>query len=146
MIKFPARSSYVSQAFEDLACHGPVNWPVSVTSYAQTKSLETIIAWVNNDIILKSEYDNRLADIRAELTRNAKLQGAQLEQAFNEQSKRALQQMIDETLLLQQAKDRGLSADIEVLKALEKMRQDYKLESQEALEKRSSLKGIRSMR
>src|SRR5438270_13861385 len=85
---------------------------LSLTAYAQTKSLETIIAWVNNDIILKSEYDKRLADIRAELTRNAKLQGAQLEQAFNDQSKKALQQMIDETLLLQQAKDRGLSADI----------------------------------
>jgi peptidyl-prolyl cis-trans isomerase SurA len=109
---------------------------LSVAAFAQTaKSLETIIAWVNNDIILKSEYDKRVADIRGELTRNSKLQGAQLEQAVSEQSKRALQQMIDETLLLQQAKERGLSADIEVLKALEKMRQDYKLESQEALEK-----------
>jgi len=43
--------------------------------------------------------------------------------------------MIDETLLLQQAKEMGISADIEVLKALERMRQERKLESMEALEK-----------
>jgi peptidyl-prolyl cis-trans isomerase SurA len=103
-------------------------------AFAQTKTLESIIAWVNSDIILKSEYDKRLKEIREELGR-AKLQGPQLEKAFADQSKGALEQMINETLLLQQAKDMGLTADIEVLKALEKMRQDNKLESQEALEK-----------
>src|SRR5499427_6434380 len=49
---------------------------------AQTKTLEEIVAWVNNDIILKSEYEKRRTDIREELARSRNLQGAQLEQAF----------------------------------------------------------------
>jgi len=107
----------------------------AATAQAQTKNVESIIAWVNNDIILRSEYDKRLAEIRAELARNAKLQPAQMEQAFNDQAKRTLQTMIDEALLLQQAKELGLSSDIEVLKAMERMRQERKLDSMEALEK-----------
>jgi peptidyl-prolyl cis-trans isomerase SurA len=107
----------------------------AVIASAQTRNVESIVAWVNNDIILKSEYDKRLSEIREELKRNGKLQPAQMEQAFNDQAKRALAQMIDETLLLQQAKEMGISADIEVLKALERMRQERKLESMEALEK-----------
>src|SRR3954465_14030390 len=102
---------------------------------AQTKTLESIIAWVNGDIILKSEYEKRIKEIREELTRNTKLQGAQLDKAVADQSRGALEQMINETLLLQQAKDMGITADIDVIKALEKMRQENKLDSQEALEK-----------
>src|SRR5215468_9156642 len=54
-------------------------------SFAQTKTLEEIVAWVNNDIILKSEYEKRKAEIREELTRSRNLQGAQLEQTHNQQ-------------------------------------------------------------
>ena len=112
---------------------------LSGTAGAQTKTLEEIVAWVNNDIILKSEYERRKAQLREELAQPAPrgrgLQGAQLEQAFNEQSKVLLQQLIDETLLLQQAKDMGLTADIEITKTMDRLRQEQKLDSFEALEK-----------
>jgi parvulin-like peptidyl-prolyl isomerase len=109
---------------------------------AQTKTLEEIVAWVNNDIILKSEYERRKAEIREELARSRNLQGAQLEQAFNEQSKIVLQQLIDETLLLQQAKDLGLSAENEIVKTMDRLRQEQKLDSTEALEKAIVSQGI----
>src|SRR3954465_15746484 len=86
---------------------------------AQSKNVDQIIAWVNNDIILKSEYENRLARIRAEMAdpqRGQGLKGAQLEQAVSEQGKGLMQRLIDEALLLQQAKDMGLSAEIEIVK------------------------------
>src|SRR5262245_45884694 len=98
---------------------------------AQTKTLEEIVAWVNNDIILKSEYEKRRAEIRETLAQTRSLQGAQLEQAFNEQSKSVLGALIDETLLLQQAKDLGLSAENEIVKTLDRLRQEQKLESTE---------------
>jgi parvulin-like peptidyl-prolyl isomerase len=104
---------------------------------AQTKNVEQIIAWVNKDIILKSEYDNRLAQLRAELAdpqRGQGLKGAQLEQAVTEQSKGLLQRLIDETLLVQQATEMGLTADIEIVKNMDKLRQEQKLPSMEALE------------
>jgi len=53
----------------------------------------------------------------------------------NEQSKRVSEQPSDEALLLQRAKDLGLNGDVEVLKVMERMRQERKLPSQEALEK-----------
>jgi peptidyl-prolyl cis-trans isomerase SurA len=109
------------------------------TAAAQSKTLEEIIAWVNNDIILKSEYEKRRVGLREELAapapNGAGLQGAQLEQEFNKQSKFLLQQLIDETLILQQAKDMGLTAENEVVKAMDRLRQQRKLDSIEALEK-----------
>ena len=114
----------------------------SGTVAAQTKTLEEIVAWVNNDIILKSEYERRRAEIREELARSRNLQGAQLDQAFNEQSKIVLQQLIDETLLLQQAKDLGLSAENEIVKTMDRLRQEQKLDSSEALEKAIVAQGI----
>jgi parvulin-like peptidyl-prolyl isomerase len=106
---------------------------------AQTKTIEEIVAWVNGDVILKSEYEARKAALRQQLSeaapRGAGLQGAQLEQAFNQQSKLLMQAMIDETLILQQARDLGLSANTEIIKTMDRLRQEQKLDSLEALEK-----------
>jgi parvulin-like peptidyl-prolyl isomerase len=109
------------------------------TAAAQSRTLEEIVAWVNNDIILKSEYEKRKTQMREELAspppNGGGLQGAQLEQAFNTQSKYILQQLIDETLILQQAKDMGLTAENEIIKAMDRLRQQRKLDSLDALEK-----------
>lgn len=116
------------------------------TALAQTKNVEEIVAWVNNDIILKSEYETRRAQIREDLAQPAPrgrgLQGAQLEQAFNDQAKRVLQSLIDEALLLQQAKDMGLTADIEITKTMDRLRQERKLASFEELEKEIVAQGF----
>jgi peptidyl-prolyl cis-trans isomerase SurA len=109
------------------------------TALAQTKTIEEIVTRVNADIILKSELENRKAQLRAQLAQpepqGAGLSGAQLEQAFAEQSKGALRDLVDEALLLQQAKEMGLSAELEVLKTMERLRQERKHETQESLEK-----------
>src|ERR1043166_4253922 len=108
-------------------------------AFPQSKTVDEIIAWVNNDIILKSEYDLRKAAIRNDLAeappRGRGLQGAQLEQALADQQRILLRDLIDETLLLQQAKDMGLNADLEVIKTMEQLRQERKLESLDDLEK-----------
>src|SRR2546427_5127631 len=109
------------------------------SALAQTKTIDEIIAWVNSDIILKSEYETRKAlsrNDRAEAPpRGRGLQGAQLEQAFNDAQKTLLRDLIDETLLLQQAKDMSLNADLELIKTKEQLRQERHLESMEELEK-----------
>src|SRR5262245_61333244 len=112
---------------------------IANTAFAQVKNLEQIVAWVNNEIILKSEYDARIAELRKSLSEPAPegqgLSGQRLEQAVVDQSKRVLAQLIDETLLLQQAKELGISADIEVVKAMDRLRQERKLSTREDLEK-----------
>jgi peptidyl-prolyl cis-trans isomerase SurA len=109
------------------------------SALAQSRTVDEIIAWVNNDIILKSEYELRKAAIRNDLSeappRGRGLQGAQLEQAMNDAQKLLLRDLIDETLLLQQAKDMGLNADLEVVKTMEQLRQERKLASLDDLEK-----------
>jgi peptidyl-prolyl cis-trans isomerase SurA len=112
---------------------------IASTAQAQTKTVDEIVAWVNSDIILKSDFETRRAQIRNDLAepapRGRGLQGAQLDQAFNDQIKLLLRDLIDETLLLQQAKDMGLNADLEVVKTMEQLRQERRLESLDELEK-----------
>jgi peptidyl-prolyl cis-trans isomerase SurA len=109
------------------------------SALAQVKTVDEIVAWVNSDIILKSEYETRKAQIRNDLAepppRGQGLKGAELEQRFNDVQKTLLRDLIDETLLLQQAKDMGLNADLEVVKTMEQLRQERKLESLDDLEK-----------
>ena len=109
------------------------------SALAQIKTVDEIIAWVNSDIILKSEYETRKAQIRNDLSepppRGQGLKGADLEQRFSAAEKTLLRDLIDETLLLQQAKDMGLNADLEVIKTMEQLRQERKLESLDDLEK-----------
>src|SRR5262249_42450344 len=74
---------------------------IASTALAQTKTVDEIVAWVNSDIILRSEFETRKAQIRNDLAeappRGRGLQGAQLEQAFNDQIKLLLRDLIDET-------------------------------------------------
>lgn len=106
---------------------------LTATAFAQ-KTIEEIVARVNADIILKSELENQQNGLRAELAQRG-LQGAQLDQAYAEQSKHILRDLIDQSLLLQQAKDMGINADLEVIKTMERMRQEYKFGTTEDLEK-----------
>jgi len=112
---------------------------IASNALAQSKTVDEIIAWVNSDIILKSEYELRKTAIRSDLAepapRGRGLQGAQLEQALNDAQKLLLRDLIDETLLLQQAKEMGLNADLEVVKTMEQLRQERKLASLDDLEK-----------
>lgn len=95
---------------------------VSPGAFAQ-KVLEEVVARVGSDIILKSEYESERKALRDDLSQKG-LQGAQLEQVFQEQSKDILRNLIDNSLLVQQAKDMGISADLEVVKQEERMRQE----------------------
>src|SRR5215831_7665462 len=112
---------------------------IASSALAQTKTVDEIVAWVNSDIILRSEFETRKSQIRNDLSeappRGRGLQGAQLEQAYSDVQKTLLRDLIDETLLLQQAKDMGLNADLEVIKTMEQLRQERKLASMDDLEK-----------
>src|SRR5262245_11339519 len=107
--------------------------PPAWTQTPSTKVLDEIAVKINSDIILKSEVEKAERDLRANLAERS-LHGAQLEQVFNDQRKHVLRNLIDESLLLQIAKEQGLSAELEVAKAMEQLRQEYKLPSIEALE------------
>jgi len=103
--------------------------------------IEEIIAQVNDKIIALSEYQRSLSSLRDELQQSGAT-GLDLEGRFREQSKNALRDLIDHQLLVQKASELGLSADTDVIKRLDEIRQNLKLESMEALEEAVAKQGL----
>src|SRR6202007_453320 len=100
--------------------------------------VEEIIARVNNQIITHSEFErskNQLAEeVKQQDPNNA-------DKAFADREKDVLRDLIDQQLLLDKAKDLGISGDTDLIKQLDQMRKDMKLDSMEALEKEAEKQG-----
>jgi len=114
---------------------------VSVPAFTQ-RVITQIAAKVNKDIILASELKHAEEEIRGELSENKKLSGSQKQQAFEERSKDILRDLIDKYLILQEAADLGMDANLEVLKQIEQLRIDNKFDTQEAMEAAMIKQGI----
>ncbi|HVA95213.1 MAG TPA: SurA N-terminal domain-containing protein, partial [Candidatus Dormibacteraeota bacterium] len=104
---------------------------------AQTKSVvvEEIVARVNNDIITQHELQQAREALEGEVKQSCqKCTPEQLQQEIAEKDKNVLRDLIDQSLLVQRAKDTGINVDTDVIKRLDDIRQQYKLPSMEALE------------
>jgi peptidyl-prolyl cis-trans isomerase SurA len=108
------------------------------------KTVEEIIARVNNEIITKSEYEKALAtaeeDSKADC--QARCTPEQLATETEDRRKNALRDLIDQSLLVQRAKDMGTSVEPQVIKKLDQIRIQNKLDSMEDLEKAVTAQGI----
>jgi peptidyl-prolyl cis-trans isomerase SurA len=101
--------------------------------------VEQIIARVNNQIITKSEYERSKDQLRDE----AKQQDPNsADKLYAEREKDVLRDLIDQQLLLEKGKDLGITADTDLVKALDQMRKEMKLDSLEDLEKEATKQGI----
>src|SRR6266852_5099893 len=101
--------------------------------------VEEIIARVNNQIVTRTEY----ARSRDQLKQEAQQQDpANADKIVAERDKDVLRDLIDQQLLLEKGKDLGITAETEVIKRLDEMRKEMKLESMEDLEKAAVAQGI----
>jgi peptidyl-prolyl cis-trans isomerase SurA len=101
--------------------------------------VEEIITRVNNQIITKSEFDRSKEQLKDE----AKQQNpADADKLYAEKEKDVLRDLIDQQLLLEKGKDLGISGDTDLIKSLDEMRKEMKLESLEDLEKEATKQGI----
>ncbi len=101
--------------------------------------VEEIVARVNDQIITRSEYARSKDQLRDE----AKQQDpADPDKVYNEREKDVLRDLIDQQLLLEKGKDDGITGDTELIKQLDQMRKEMKLDSMEALEKAATAQGI----
>ena len=106
---------------------------------ASGQVVEEIIARVDNQIITRSE----LARSKDQLRDEVKTQDpTNADKVYTEREKDILRDLIDQQLLLEKAKELSLSADTDVVKKLDQMRKDMKLDSMEALEKEAEKQGI----
>jgi len=106
------------------------------------KVVSQIAAKVNKEIVLASEIKRVESEIREELESDPKLSKAQQQKIFEDRSKNALRDLIDKALILQEASNLGLDANIEVLKQIEQLRIDNGFPTEEALEAAMVKQGI----
>src|SRR3954469_12141022 len=107
---------------------------VFATSLLADSVVEEIIARVNDDIITRAE----LARNRQQLEEEAKQKSETL---TPDREKDLLRDLIDQQLLIQKAKELGITGDAEVVKRLDQIRQDMKLNSMEELEQAATAQG-----
>jgi peptidyl-prolyl cis-trans isomerase SurA len=108
-------------------------------AFAAGQVVEEIVARVNNQIITKSEFARSKDQLRDEV----KQQDANnADKVYGDREKDVLRDLIDQQLLLEKGKDLGISADTDLIKQLDQMRKDMKLDSMEALEKEAEKQGI----
>jgi len=112
----------------------PADKPVNPDS---GKIVEEIIARVNNEIITRSEYERAretaVDDARSEC--QGRCTPEQLKTTIEDRQKNALRDLIDQSLLVQRAKDMGVSVEPDVIKRLDQIRTQNNLASMEDLEK-----------
>jgi peptidyl-prolyl cis-trans isomerase SurA len=109
--------------------------------FARAEVIEEIVAQVNDKVIVLSEYKRSLEAIRADLQQQGK-SGLDMEAQYKEQAQNVLRELIDHQLLVQKAGELNLNADTEVVKRLDEIRQNMKLESMEALEEAVAKQGM----
>jgi len=109
-------------------------------SVARARIVERIIARVNSEIITQSQYDDERTKMREQLAQQ--YSGADLEAQVREQSKNLLRDLIDESLMVQKAKDLDINVETEVVKQLDEIRKKNNLATLEDLETEVEKQGI----
>jgi peptidyl-prolyl cis-trans isomerase SurA len=117
--------------------------PGASAQAAKSVVVEEIIARVNNEIITLSDYERAARELRNDIAQQC--QGCtqeKMESEFEDQKKDLLRGLIDNQLLIEHAKDLGISVDTDLVKQLDKVRRDAGLSSMEDLQKAVEAQGI----
>lgn len=101
--------------------------------------VEEIVTRVNGQIITRSEFDRSKDQLRDECKQQ---DAANPDKCFADKEKDVLRDLIDQQLLLEKGKDLGINGDTDLIKRLDQMRKEMKLDTMEELEKAAAAQGI----
>jgi peptidyl-prolyl cis-trans isomerase SurA len=110
----------------------------AVFAQQDTTVVEEIVARVNNSIITRDELRRN----REQAEQDPKEQNV-TPQSTEERDANSLRDLIDQQLLIQKAADLGISADADLVKRLDELRKQMKVESMEDLQKLAESQGVR---
>ena len=110
-----------------------------VPALAPAQVVEEIVARVNSQIVTSSEFARSKDQLRDDVKQQ---DPNSADKAFSQREKNILRDLIDQQLLLEKGKDLGITGDTELIKRLDQMRKDMKLETMEELEKAATSQGI----
>ncbi len=113
---------------------------MAALAYAGDTVIEEIVARVNNAIVTRGDLQRAKTQTLQELKQQ--MPEAQATAQFANSEKDVLRDLIDRELILQKAQDLGLSADTEVIKRLDDIRKQMKLDTMEDMEKAAAAQGI----
>lgn len=117
--------------------------PVSASA-SEGKVIEEIVARVNNEVITRSELERSKSgaedDAKAECQNRCTPE--QMKAIVDDTQKNALRNLIDQSLLVQRGKDMSINVEPEVIKQLDQIRIENKLDSMESLEKAVESQGL----
>jgi peptidyl-prolyl cis-trans isomerase SurA len=101
--------------------------------------VEEIVTRVNGQIITLSEFQRSKDQLRDDVKQQ---DAANADKLYAEREKDVLRDLVDQQLLLEKGKDLGITGDTDLIKRLDQMRKDMKLETMEELEKAATGQGI----
>src|SRR6202795_2277904 len=122
----------------------PVPAKKPAVSATEGKVVEEIVARVNNEVITRSEFEHSKASAEEDAKSDCqnRCTPEQLKMRIEDLQKNALRDLIDQSLLVQRAKDMGVSVEPDVIKQLDQIRIEKKRPSMEALEEAVSKQGL----
>jgi peptidyl-prolyl cis-trans isomerase SurA len=122
----------------------PAKKAAPAVSPTEGKVVEEIVARVNNEVITRSEFEHSKAAAEEDAKSDCqnRCTPEQLRTRIDDLQKNALRDLIDQSLLVQRAKDMGISVEPDVIKQLDQIRIENKLPSMEALEEAVSKQGL----
>ena len=119
-----------------LACIAAALMPSSARAQAKAAVVEEIIARVNNDIITQSDYQHADMQLKDEIAHDCQnCLPDKLAAEYKDQQKDLLRGLIDQSLMVQRAKDMGISVESDLVKRLDDVRKQNNMNSIEDLEK-----------
>jgi peptidyl-prolyl cis-trans isomerase SurA len=101
--------------------------------------VEEIVARVNNSIITRTQYQREQKQLSDEAQQQDPAHATEI---VNQGKRDVLRGLIDRQLLLEKGKDLGITADTEVVKRLDDIRKQMKLDSLDDLEKAAQSQGL----
>ena len=117
--------------------------PASVRAQAKPAADADIVARVNNDVITLPDYQKAEQQLRDEAAHDC--QGCpqdQIDAQFKEQQKDFLRGLIDQSLIVQRAKDMGISVEADLAKRLDEVRKQNGLATLDDLQKGVEASGL----
>jgi peptidyl-prolyl cis-trans isomerase SurA len=117
--------------------------PTDVRAQSKGMVVEEIVARVNNDAITLSDVQKADQQLHEEIVHDCPgCSPDKVDEVYKEKQKDLLRDLVDQALLTERAKDMGISVETDVIKRLDEMRKQNKLESLEEMEKAVEREGL----
>lgn len=114
---------------------------VSALAFAGDTVIEQIIARINNSIITRTDLQRAKDDVLKECREKGGSE-TECQQEAAGRNKDVLRDLIDQQLLLQKGADDGITGETELIKELDRMRKEMKLETLEDLQRAAEQQGV----